>query len=231
MKNARQLARLIHTARTSIERLETSKAQLESVAMQVGEQVAMASAVEALGESASVMAGMSQLMNVPEVAATMRTLAVEMGRAGLIQETSEDLIDTAMEMAEESGEVDEDEVDAVIAGVLGVASPTPAAAAPAVAASGISLAPVASGTPTASALSASEVEAEAERVAAAGMLLPAAPSSLVEAPAHAAPAPLAPPMGAGGVSMGGGGGGGSGGGGGGGGGLSDLESRLAALST
>jgi charged multivesicular body protein 3 len=63
-------------------------------------------------KSAAVMSAMNELVKVPEIQATMRELAHEMAKAGLIEET----IDDAMGMLDEDGieEAADAEVDAVL---------------------------------------------------------------------------------------------------------------------
>ena len=117
--NARAHAKLVVQTRKHAERLAVTKAQLSSVCMQLKEQQATVKMAGAMRSSAQMMQAMQGIVSAPSVAQTARQYAMEMQRAGLLQEMATDVMDDALDMAGDAVEVDDDEVDAVIAGVLG----------------------------------------------------------------------------------------------------------------
>ena len=125
--NARAHAKLVVQTRKHVDRLATTKAQLSSVCMQLKEQQATVKMAGAMQSSTQLMQSMQRMVGAPGIASTARQYAMEMQRAGLLQEMATDVIDDAMEMAGEAAEVEDDEVEAVIAGVLAKDPATPSA--------------------------------------------------------------------------------------------------------
>ncbi|KAK9501795.1 hypothetical protein O3M35_012463 [Rhynocoris fuscipes] len=129
------LAKEILRARKAVNKIYTSKAHLNSIQMQMKNQLATLRVCGSLQKSTEVMQSMQRLIRVPEVAATMRELSKEMMRAGIIEEMLEETMDSMdpEEMEEEAQE----EIDKVLweitQGTLGKApaavTETPGAAA------------------------------------------------------------------------------------------------------
>lgn len=123
------LAKEIVTTRKTKDRMHTAKAQMNSVSMQLTTTSAMGKMTEVMGRSTQVLSAMNTLMNVPEVSATMRTMAMEMEKAGVMEE----MVDDAMAMTEDYDldDLADEEVSKVITELTdglfaGVASPTTA---------------------------------------------------------------------------------------------------------
>lgn len=132
VKAAKILAKEIVNTRKSAERMHAAKAQLNSVQMQLQTTVSMLKVQGIMGKSVEIMQVMNQLVNIPELSATMRDMAKEMERAGLIDE----LIGETMESLDAEG-VDtqaDAQVDQVLReltqGILDGASAAPTAAVP-----------------------------------------------------------------------------------------------------
>lgn len=107
------LAKEVIRARKTCGKLHTSKAHLNSVSMQLKNQLATIRVAGSVSKSTEVMQAMQALVKVPEVAATMRELSKEMMKAGIIEE----MMDETMESLEDSEEMEEEadeEVDKVI---------------------------------------------------------------------------------------------------------------------
>jgi len=117
--NARAHAKLVVQTRKHTERLAMTKAQLSSVCMQLKEQQATVKMVGAMQTSTQLMQAMQQVVSAPSMAHTARQYAMEMQRAGLLQEMATDAIEDAVDMAGDSVDVEAEEVDAVLASVLG----------------------------------------------------------------------------------------------------------------
>lgn len=79
---------------------------MNSVSLQMKNQLATIRVAGSVQKSTEVMQAMQSLVRVPEVAATMRELSKEMMKAGIIEE----MLDETMESVEDSEEV-EDEAD------------------------------------------------------------------------------------------------------------------------
>lgn len=118
------LAKEIIRARKTCNKLYTSKAHMNSVSLQMKNQLATIRVAGSVQKSTEVMQAMQSLVRVPEVAATMRELSKEMMKAGIIEE----MLDETMESVEDSEEVEDEadeEVDKILwevtAGQLGTA--------------------------------------------------------------------------------------------------------------
>nr|CAG4649721.1 EOG090X0EF4 [Scapholeberis mucronata]SVE93906.1 EOG090X0EF4 [Scapholeberis mucronata] len=118
------LAKEVLHARKAISKIYTSKAHINSVSMQMKNQLATLRIAGSLQRSTEVMKAMQQLIKIPEVAATMRDLSKEMMKAGIIEEMLEDTLE-GLEDTEELEEAAQQEVDKVLweitAGQLGKA--------------------------------------------------------------------------------------------------------------
>ncbi|XP_072759407.1 charged multivesicular body protein 3 [Anoplolepis gracilipes] len=118
------LAKEIIRARKACNKIYTSKAHLNSVSLQMKNQLATIRVAGSVSKSTEVMQAMQSLVRVPEVAATMREMSKEMMKAGIIEE----MLDETMESIEDSEDMEDEadeEVDKILwevtAGQLGTA--------------------------------------------------------------------------------------------------------------
>lgn len=100
------LAKEIIRARKACNKIYTSKAHLNSVSLQMKNQLATIRVAGSVSKSTEVMQAMQSLVRVPEVAATMREMSKEMMKAGIIEE----MLDETMDSIEDSEDM-EDEAD------------------------------------------------------------------------------------------------------------------------
>ena len=107
------LAKEIIRARKACNKIYTSKAHMNSISLQMKNQLATIRVAGSVSKSTEVMQAMQSLVRVPEVAATMRELSKEMMKAGIIEE----MLDETMDSIEDSDEV-EDEADEEIDKIL-----------------------------------------------------------------------------------------------------------------
>lgn len=109
---ARELVRI----RKQSSRLATSKAQLQSVQMQVNEAFSVRKIEGSLKASTGIMKAVNSLVRLPELMGTMRELSQELVKAGIIEEMVGDSLpdDQLLE-----GEDDEAEAEAEVDKVLG----------------------------------------------------------------------------------------------------------------
>lgn len=118
------LAKEVIRARKAIGKIHTSKAHLNSIMLQMKNQLATLRVAGSLQKSTEVMQAMQRLIRVPEVAAVMREMSKEMMKAGIIEEMLEETMDT-IEDPEEMEEEAQEEIDKVLweltAGALGQA--------------------------------------------------------------------------------------------------------------
>lgn len=139
-RSARILAREIVNTRKAIDRMYTSKAQMGSVGFALQHSIAMIKLQGVISKSNEVMVAMNQLVNLPEMQATMGTFAREMERAGLIDELVADTMEgiSGDDIETEADKEADKIVQEIMAEVLAPAgiAPTgaPKVAAPAVAA-------------------------------------------------------------------------------------------------
>lgn len=111
------LAKEIIRARKSKSRLETSKATLGSLSMQLGEQLATIKITGALQKSAVIMKEVNTLVKLPELTATMGRLQGEMMKAGIMDEMVSDTLDLG-ELEDFEDEADE-EVNKILSEITG----------------------------------------------------------------------------------------------------------------
>ncbi|KAK7421434.1 Vacuolar protein-sorting-associated protein 24 [Neonectria magnoliae] len=108
---------LIRTRRTSA-RLITSKAQLNSVQMQVNEAFAVRKIEGSIRASVGIMKDVNTLIRLPELAGTMQQLSMELMKAGIIEEMVDETLPVDADVLEdEVGETD-GEVDKVLGEIL-----------------------------------------------------------------------------------------------------------------
>jgi len=108
------LAKEIVQSRKAVNKIYTAKANINSVQLQMKNQLATIRIAGAMQSSAEVMAMMQQLVKLPEIQKTMMEMSREMMKAGIIEEMLED----TMEPLTESEELEDDaqaEVDKILA--------------------------------------------------------------------------------------------------------------------
>lgn len=116
-KEVRDFARELIRARKTSARLITSKAQLNSVQMQVSEAFAMRKIEGSIRASVGILKDVNSLIRLPELAGTMQELSVELMRAGIIEEmVGESLPEDGDDLFED--EEAEGEVDKVLGEIL-----------------------------------------------------------------------------------------------------------------
>lgn len=114
---ARIFARELIRVRKQAARLHTSKAQLQSVQMQVNEAFSVRKIEGSLKASTSIMKDVNTLVRLPELTGTMQELSQELMKAGIIEEMVGDVLPND-ELLEGEDEEAESEVDKVLGEVL-----------------------------------------------------------------------------------------------------------------
>jgi len=117
------LAKEIVHARKAVTKLHTAKANLNSVQLQMKDQLATIKVTGALQTSTEVMKNMQALIKLPEIQKTMQELSREMMKAGIMEEMLEDTMEVLE--GEEEEEDAQAEIDKILleltAGALGTA--------------------------------------------------------------------------------------------------------------
>ena len=103
----KMLAKEVVRSRKAVNRMHTSKAQMNSVVMQMENQLAQQKVTGHMQKSTEVMRMMNKLTKVGEVSATMQEMQREMMKAGVIEE----MVDSAMEALDGSDEEEEADVE------------------------------------------------------------------------------------------------------------------------
>ncbi|KAI9761212.1 MAG: hypothetical protein M4579_001132 [Chaenotheca gracillima] len=116
-QETRTFARELMRVRKQRARLATSKAQLESVGMQVREAFSVRKIEGSIKASTGIMKDVNSLVRLPELTGTMRELSQELMRAGIIEEMVGDSLPDD-ELAEGEDEEAETEVDKILSEVL-----------------------------------------------------------------------------------------------------------------
>lgn len=122
------LAKEIIRSRKAVNKIYTSKATINSVQLQMKNQLATLRIAGSLQSSTQVMQAMHSLVKLPEISQTMREMSMEMTKAGILEE----MIDETMESVEDTEELEEEaqtEIDKVLwevtAGKIGLAPSVP----------------------------------------------------------------------------------------------------------
>lgn len=113
----RTFAREMIRIRKQNSRLATSKAQLQSVQMQVNEAFSMRKIEGSLKASTGIMKDVNSLVRLPELTGTMRELSQELVKAGIIEEMVGDSLPDDQLLEGEDDEA-EAEVDKVLGEIL-----------------------------------------------------------------------------------------------------------------
>ena len=119
---ARELIRV----RKQSARLNTSKAQLQSVQMQVNEAFTVRKIEGSLKAGTGIMKDVNTLVRLPELTGTMQQLSSELMKAGVIEEMVDDVLpnDELLEGEDEEAEAEVDKVlTEVLHGKLGKVTP------------------------------------------------------------------------------------------------------------
>lgn len=122
---ARIFARELIRVRKQAARLHTSKAQLQSVQMQVNEAFSVRKIEGSLKASTGIMKDVNTLVRLPELTGTMQELSQELMKAGIIEEMVGDVLPND-ELLEGEDEEAESEVDKVLGEILKGKLSTPA---------------------------------------------------------------------------------------------------------
>ncbi|SHO77624.1 Similar to S.cerevisiae protein VPS24 (One of four subunits of the ESCRT-III complex) [Malassezia sympodialis ATCC 42132] len=130
--NARILASEVVRSNKHKLRLITSKAQLNSIALQLQQQLSMYKVTGHLQKSTEIMKLSQNLIQIPQMTSAMRDMGAELMKAGILEEMMHDALD-ASALGEDAAEIDEaaqDEVNRVLYeltdGKLGEAEAAPA---------------------------------------------------------------------------------------------------------
>ena len=110
---ARELVRI----RKQTTRLNTSRAQLQSVGMQVNEAFSARKIQGSLQKSTGIMKDVNTLVRLPQLSATMHQLSSELVRAGIIEEMVDDATMDPSVFEDEEGEA-ESEIEKILQEVL-----------------------------------------------------------------------------------------------------------------
>lgn len=113
----RTFAREFVRIRKQSSRLATSKAQLQSVQMQVNEAFSVRKIEGSLKASTGIMKAVNSLVRLPELMGTMRELSQELVKAGIIEEMVGDSLPEDQLLEGEDDEA-EAEVDKVLGEIL-----------------------------------------------------------------------------------------------------------------
>lgn len=116
-QETRIFAKELIRVRKQNNRLATSKAQLQSVAMQVNEAFSVRKIEGSIKASTGIMKDVNSLVRLPELTGTMRELSQELVKAGIIEEMVDDTLSNDALMDGEDDEA-ETEVDKVLGEVL-----------------------------------------------------------------------------------------------------------------
>lgn len=116
-QETRIFAKELITVRKQNARLQTSKAQLQSVQMQVNEAFSVRKIEGSMKASTGIMKDVNLLIRLPELTGTMTELSRELVKAGIIEEMMDDML-PGEDLLDGEDEEAESEVDKVLSEVL-----------------------------------------------------------------------------------------------------------------
>jgi len=111
------LAREMLRARQTVKRMVTTKAQMNSVALQLNLMMSQVAVAGALQKSTTIVRSLNALCRAPEIAMIMQQMSAEMTKAGLLEEMIDGAFDDALEDGIDEGELDR-EVNAVVKEIM-----------------------------------------------------------------------------------------------------------------
>ncbi|KAJ5900916.1 uncharacterized protein N7473_004986 [Penicillium subrubescens] len=117
MSETKTFARELVRIRKQTTRLSTSRAQLQSVGMQVNEAFQVRKIQGSLQKSTAIMKDVNMLVRMPELTSTMHQLSTELVRAGIIEEYVDDALPDDSLFEDELDEAEE-EVDKILQEIL-----------------------------------------------------------------------------------------------------------------
>jgi len=120
--SARTLAKELVRSRKAKERLYTSKAQLNSVVMQLQSNMAMVRMSKTMQKSTQIMGAMNNLVKMPQLQKVMMAMSKEMAKSGLIEEMMDDVFEDA-DVDEEADEEIDKVVEELTMGLKTVTTP------------------------------------------------------------------------------------------------------------
>lgn len=106
-KSVKIYARELYSIKKQKSRLHKSKAQLDSVGMQIDESFGMLKLQQQMQLSSGIMKEVNSLVKLPELTGTMRQLEQELVKSGIINEMVGDTVD----MLDENDELEDEEAD------------------------------------------------------------------------------------------------------------------------
>lgn len=127
-QETRTFAKELIRIRKQSNRLATSKAQLQSVQMQVNEAFSVRKIEGSIKASTGIMKDVNTLVRLPELTGTMKELSQELMKAGIIEEMVGDSLpdDELLEGEDEEADAEVDKVLAeILQGKLGAAKVDP----------------------------------------------------------------------------------------------------------
>lgn len=107
-KTVKIYARELYGIKKQKSRLHKSKAQLDSVGMQIDESFGMLKLQENMKLSSDIMKEVNNLVKLPEITGTMRELSQELVKSGIMNEMVGDTVDM---LDENEDEFEDEEVD------------------------------------------------------------------------------------------------------------------------
>eukprot|EP00800_Vazella_pourtalesii_P022696 TRINITY_DN895_c0_g2_i2.p1 TRINITY_DN895_c0_g2~~TRINITY_DN895_c0_g2_i2.p1 ORF type:complete len:203 (-),score=67.92 TRINITY_DN895_c0_g2_i2:75-683(-) len=128
MDAAKILAKEMVQSHRAVNKLYASKAQLNSVSMQMDHQLAMIKMAGSMERSTEVMKAMEKVIKLPEIRKNMMDMAREMHKAGVIEDMLTDTLDGLDDQDLE--DVANTEVEKILSEVLASHGPLPVAPEP-----------------------------------------------------------------------------------------------------
>lgn len=120
LKSARLLAKEVYNIKNQRSRLYKSKAQLNSVNLQVNEAFALRKLEGSMKSSTGLMKEVNQLVHMPELMGTMTELSKELMKSGIIEEMVTDTLDGLEEDQFMEDSEAENEVEAILGDIIGI---------------------------------------------------------------------------------------------------------------
>ncbi|GME75506.1 unnamed protein product [Ambrosiozyma monospora] len=122
MKTARLYAKEFRNIEKHKERMYVSKATLDSIGMKLNEQQQMIKIKGSMQKSTVIMKQVNSIVKLPEMSRTVQELSRELMKAGVIDEMTDDIIDSA-ELEDDLDEDEQEQIDDILKTVIGDKQP------------------------------------------------------------------------------------------------------------
>ncbi|ODV86511.1 hypothetical protein CANARDRAFT_27706, partial [[Candida] arabinofermentans NRRL YB-2248] len=117
LKTAKLYAREYRNITKTNERMNVSKATIDSIGFKLNEQQQLIKLKGSMSKSTEIMKQVNSLVNLPQLSSTVQELSKELMKSGIIDEMVDDILDTNI-IEDEDEEEEDEEIELVLKSIL-----------------------------------------------------------------------------------------------------------------